>query len=336
MLSLAVAAHQALYIARPASQWVLERHLEGKSPECIAIDALDPSRLYVGTWGNGIWSSVDGGRTWEPAGDGIPHQRLSAIAVGRWHDTAPGPIFAGTEPSTLSKSDDGGRTWQELGAMLALPSASQWSFPPKPETHHVRWIESDPSVRGKLYVAIEAGALVQSSDNGETWSDRVPGGPYDTHTAATHPGTPGRIISSAGDGYFESADGGLTWTHPMQGLGHRYLVGIAMDPGDPETVVVSAASGPHLAYQPTNAEAYLYRKQGAGDFQVVVDGLPDGRGSIASRLATHPEEPGVFYAANNHGLFRSADSGLNWQVLEIEWPPGAFHRGVDAVAAFSE
>lgn len=336
MISLAIATDQSLLIVRPGSVWSVEEHLKGKAPESIAVDPNDPSRLYVGTWGNGLWRSADAGRSWEPAGAGIPYAEITAVAVGGTADSRPGVAYAGTEPSTLSRSEDGGETWRELTALLELPSSSRWSFPPKPETHHVRWIETDPNEAGRLYVAIEAGALVRSHDGGETWRDRVQGGPIDTHMAATHLEASGRLYSAAGDGYFESRDGGESWSRPMDGLRHGYLVGVAVDPGDADMVVVSGATGPYLAYRPSNAEAYVYRKTAGKPFELAMAGLPDPAGTVASRLATHPDEPGVFYAANNHGLFRSEDGGRNWKALEIAWPERAFARGVDALAAFAE
>ena len=45
----------------------------------------------------------------------------------------------------------------------------------------MRWIEPDVNTPGYVFVAIEAGALVQSRD-GRTWIDKVKQGPYDTHT----------------------------------------------------------------------------------------------------------------------------------------------------------
>ena len=47
----------------------------------------------------------------------------------------------------------------------------QWPFPPRPSTHHVRWIEPDVNRKEYLFVAIEAGALIKSFDGGKTWID---------------------------------------------------------------------------------------------------------------------------------------------------------------------
>jgi len=64
-------------------------------------------------------------------------------------------------------------------------------------------------------------------------------------------------------------------------------------------------------------------------------GLPGAAGTVASRFCTDPEEAHVFYAANNHGLFRSADGGMRWKALGIAWPEGVFRRGVHALVAFT-
>src|SRR5258708_40282165 len=123
----------------------------------------------------------DAGRSWEPIGDvpfttgkgGIPFGTITAIAVSSAERLGEyGVVYVGTEPSALFRSEDGGATWKELSAFRELPSASTWSFPPKPATSHVRCITPDLHVARRVFVAVEAGALVRSLNGGAHWEDR--------------------------------------------------------------------------------------------------------------------------------------------------------------------
>ncbi|MEA5388733.1 hypothetical protein VB779_18070 [Haloarculaceae archaeon H-GB11] len=215
------------------------------SPECIAASPAVPERLFLGTVDSGLLRSDDGGDTWRNvlvAGD-----RVTAVRVS---PNDPDVVWAGTEPSAVYRSTDGGDSWQDRPSLTDLPSASSWSFPPRPHTHHVRWLAEAPTDPDTLYVAIEAGALVRTHDGGETWLDRPSGSRRDTHTMATHPAEPDRLYVAAGDGYAESRDCGDTWLYPQDGLDHRYVWSVAVAPDDPETVVVSAANGPRQAHTP--------------------------------------------------------------------------------------
>jgi len=337
MVSIVVATRTALLIARHGSTWTVDDHLRGQSPECVAVDPRHAARVYCGTAHDGLFRSRDGGRNWEPVGPGIAHFMVTAIAVGhsaRAGDS--GVVYAGTEPSAVFRSETGGDSWVDLAGLRALPSAGTWSFPPRPHTHHVRWIEVDRSVADRVFVAIEAGALVRTVDGGQSWHDRIAGGPYDTHTAATHPLAPGRIYSAAGDGYFESTDAGESWKSPEEGLQHLYLVSVGVDPGDPDTVVVSGADGPGSSYRPQLAETYVYRRTGLERWEQAMSGLGRASGTTASHFATHPSEPGVIYAANNRGLFRSDDAGRNWKSLDVAWPQPGLAEGVEALACLPE
>ncbi|HEX7780800.1 MAG TPA: hypothetical protein VF424_16230, partial [Vicinamibacterales bacterium] len=183
-------------------------------------------------------------------------------------------VWVGTEPSEVWRSEDAGRTWQETSRLETLPSSSEWSFPPRPETHHVRWIACHPLEPRRLWVAIEAGALVSTIDGGGTWRDRVPRGPWDTHELAIHPKAPDALRVAAGDGYFESDDGGETWRSPSAGLDVGYLRSVAVAPEQPDVVVVSAASGPHSAYVAGRSDGRLYRRLARGRWERVRDGWP--------------------------------------------------------------
>lgn len=161
---------------------------------------------------------------------GLDGEEVTAVAASSAQRDL---VWAGTEPSAIYRSGDGDDSWERVRGLLDLPSSSEWSFPPRPDTHHVRWIACHPGEPGRLWAAIEAGALVTTGDDGRSWWDRVPGGPYDTHELAIHPEQPDRLRVAAGDGYFESRDGGATWISPRHGLEVGYLRSVAIDPGDP-------------------------------------------------------------------------------------------------------
>jgi hypothetical protein len=315
--------------------WSARSALTGMAAHCLTADPHRAGRVWCGT-GDGLRWSDDGGRTWERPAGGPVSGDVSAVAVS---PTEPDVVYAGMDPTMLHRSQDGGVTWEELTALRALPSAPTWSFPPRPDTSHVRWITPDPRGAGVLAVCIEAGALVRSRDRGQTWTDRVEDGPYDTHTLLAHPAAPDRLYSAAGDGflqagrgYGESRDSGDTWTRPDDGLGHHYLWGAAVDVGDPDLVLVSAASSPMAAHNPAAAESFVYRRNAGGPWRRVSDGLPDATGTTAPVLAAHPAEPGVFFAADNHGVFRSGDGGLRWSALLAELPAEHRHSRAGAIA----
>lgn len=289
---------------------------DGHEIECVSAPP-ETTNVLCGTFEHGVHRSTDRGESWTRVGaDTIGEDAVMSIAVD---PTDPSTIWLGTEPSAVYRSTDGGATWEEKPGLTDLPSASNWSFPPRPDTHHVRWIEVDPADPDHLYVGIEAGALVQTHDAGETWEDRVPSSRRDNHSLATHPDAPGRAWSAAGDGFAETRDGGETWDHPQQGLDHRYCWSVTTDPADPETVLLSSAHGPRSAHSPSTAESYVYRRVGDSDWERAGNGLPTGEGFLRPVLA-RGTEPGEVYAATNLGIYRMTDAGETWRSLELDWP----------------
>lgn len=331
-------------VSQRDGEWVADLRMVGSQPQCLAVDSQRPRQVYCGTFDQGLWSSDNAGDSWEHVGADIEQQSVISVAVSRTERAGDyGVVYVGTEPSALYVSEDSGSTWRELSALRQAPSAPTWGLPDRPAISHVRWITTDPLVAGRLFVAIEAGALLRSLDGGQTWEDRKPGGPYDTHTLVMHRLAPNRLYSAAGDGFlipghgfFESEDGGQTWYRPDEGLEHHYLWSVAADPADPATLVISAAHGPEQAHNPQSAESTLYRRSGNGPWQQVQDGFPEPHGLLITVLAAHEAEPGVFYAANNTGVFRSADAGSRWEALPIRWPQGAHIGRANALIVVPE
>jgi len=293
--------------------WRTIVRLEGRELECVAVSPDEPDRVFVGAFASGLWRTTnagqDFGRAWLADAPGA----VTAAAVSPLDSET---IWAGTEPSKVYRSTDAGDTWKLRPGLASLPSADEWSFPPRPETHHVRWIEPDPHSRGRLYVGIEAGALVRTDDAGATWTDHPEGAPRDPHQIGTDRDDSGRVYVAAGDGYAESTDGGERWTFPQTGLDHRYVWSLAVDPADPEHVLVSAATSAHRAHDP-DGQNFVYRRLD-GHWEQSMDGLPGPDGMARPVLDVGPD--GAFYALTNHGLFRSP-TGDGWHRLPVDWLP---------------
>ncbi|ELZ93231.1 WD40/YVTN/BNR-like repeat-containing protein [Haloferax sulfurifontis] len=326
----AAANGAALAVSGSPDDFTARRRLDEHRIECVAADPGAPGRAFCGTFDAGVFRTTDGGASWSAVGTDALPESVTSLAVS---PADPDVVYAGTEPSAVFRSLDGGETWAELAPLSDLDSASSWAFPPRPHTHHVRWIEPDPTDPDRLFVAVEAGALVRSFDGGETWQDRVPSGKRDTHSMATHPDRPGRVWVAAGDGYAETDDAGETWTSPTAGLGHGYCWSVVVDPADPESVLLTAASGPMRAHRVESAEAYLYRRasrDGGGDGdgdsnddsesweRLDETGLPTGPGATRAVLAAG-RTGGECYAANDRGLYRTTDFGDSWDRIVVPW-----------------
>ena len=294
--------------------------LEGKQVQCVTADS-NRGTVYCGTFGDGMFRSEDGGVTWK-ALRGFSNSKVMALAA-----SDSGSIYAGTEPSAIFQSDDRGKTWHELQTLLTLPSAKAWSYPPRPETHHVQSILPGLATPSRLHVAIEAGALLRSDDGGKSWRNRVPGGPKDTHSFAIQPHDPTRLHSAAGDGYFESIDDGDSWRRIIDGLEHQYCWSIATSTASPTTLLLSASKSAYAAHFRESASSVVYRRIGNEAWRQVRDGLPRPQGLRISVVAASAVDPGVFYLSAEGMVYRSADGGLQWQQVAVQWSgkPAAEH-----------
>jgi hypothetical protein len=287
-----------LRLDRNAGSWSAEPVLDGAA-QCVAAAG---DRVLAGTRGRGALLSRDGGASWERVE--LPEPDVFSVAIS----AADGALYAGTEPSRLFVSRDGG-PWTELQALQDIPSHERWSFPPRPWTHHVRWIAPDPRHAERLLVGIELGGLMQSGDGGATFSDHRPGAKLDSHSIVWHPSADGRAYQAAGDGAAWSHDGGATWEPADAGRDLRYCWALAVDPADPERWYVSAASGPGAAHSGERARGRLYRRAGAWQqLPLPADSMP------YALVATD----GDLLAGMSDGrILLSEDRGESWDAIGV-------------------
>jgi hypothetical protein len=231
------------------TSWEAHPALDGVAAGSVATDG---ECVLVGTQGDGALISTDSGRKWDRID--LPEGDVLSVAIS----PADGALYAGTEPSRLFVSRDRG-DWTELEALQDIPSRDQWSFPPRPWTHHVRWIAPDPHSAERLLVGIELGGLMFTEDGGASFTDHRAGAKRDAHCISWHPSATERAYQAAGDGAAWSRDGGLTWESADAGRDLRYCWALAVDPANPERWYVSAASGPGAAHAGDRARGELYR-----------------------------------------------------------------------------
>ena len=121
----------------------------------IRVDPRDPRVVYIGTTkheavtGNGIWRSVDSGRTWDRANSGMRNDTDVNVILA--HPARPGLLLAGTFEGIYLSTDDSA-SWQMVNSSVT------WDM------------EYDPAEPDVVYAGTEDGIFL-SLDFGETWQN---------------------------------------------------------------------------------------------------------------------------------------------------------------------
>lgn len=310
-------AEKLLIMTETESGYEVSEHLQKMAPNRLAFDPKNEERIYCGTKKNGLWKSENGGVSWEKSK--LDFKSVPSVAI----NPLTSEIYAGTEPSHLFSSKDDGETWAEFSGIQDLPSKKNWRFPPRPETHYVRWLTPSYSNEDHLAVSIEAGAVINSYDGGKIWVDRVEGSPIDTHTLLAHPKAPGRLYAANGDGgsnskkaYAESYDEGRSWDYMSEGIEeYPYLYNMILHSENPNDRLVSASKNAGAAHRSTRYST-VYRKIGDVDWIEISDGLPRTN-AYTHHLAEDPNKAGAFYTFNNFGVYYLDKDATEWKQVDI-------------------
>lgn len=203
----------------------------------LLVAPTDADSLVLGTH-NGLYQSLDGGRTWEST----TLEGQDAMNLAR----AGGQVVWTAGHDVLAKSTDRGQTWQDVRPD-GLPHLDIHGF------------AADPREPDTLWAALAGQGLYRSTDGGQSFAlvTREVG----AGVMALAVTDDGRIL--AGDmqqGLFVSRDEGKTWKLTLEAA----LMGLAVNPKQPKLIV---GTGPGILRSTDGGQTWdqvMPLEQGAG------------------------------------------------------------------------
>ncbi len=210
---------RALEKKEPSMRDLLKGNLASAQFRSLAIDPGNPKILYAGSWsndepGHAVWKSVDGGKNFKPAGQGLPGDDVKLLSAA-----APGVVFA-VAGKALFRTDDGGAKWVPAGH--GLPAADDG----------LRAVviaggeASSPRSPVRLLVAADKGLFV-STDSGASFA-KVASALAEEDVQALAVAPDGRVFAGSFRGVFASRDGGATWAALPNGQGELDVRALAV------------------------------------------------------------------------------------------------------------
>lgn len=77
---------------------------------CMAANPHNPDEIYAGTWGSGVYKSLDGGLHWESYNRGLGDGYINSLAIDPQN---PKIVYAGTYYDEVYKTTTGGDLWYQ-------------------------------------------------------------------------------------------------------------------------------------------------------------------------------------------------------------------------------
>jgi photosystem II stability/assembly factor-like uncharacterized protein len=286
----------------------------------MAIAPSNPDIVYVGTgeqngrqsssWGNGVYRSNDGGKTWAHIGL-EDTQAIGRIAVHPHNPdivyvAAAGHLWGPNKERGLYKSSDGGKTW--VNTKFINEDTGFIDVAIDPRNPHILYAASYQ--RRRAQYGFNGGGpgsgLWKTTDSGATWTKLTRGLPTEGDIGrigiAIYPKDP-RVVyclveHATQDGIYRSDDGGETWvkqsnTNPRPSYYSRLMV----DPNNDQRVWVCGAS-------------MYYTEDGGKTFSTAF-----GRGIHGDfhALWVDPADSDHLLAGSDGGVHVTYDRGRTWE-----------------------
>lgn len=258
----------------------------GGDVRVVTQDPRDKDRLYISTLDGQIYTSADGGNSWQLL---VNFDRQQLILDQLFVDSRDSNIIYTSghrhrQPGGFFKTTDGGKTWRESPELkdAAIHSMTQST--------------KDPNII--LIGAIE-GVWI-SRDSGNSWekieSETMP---TKIDALAIDPRDDGTMFAGTWWRAYKTTDSGKNWRLIKDGMiDDSDVFAITINPRNPNHLVASACSG-------------IYESFNSGEKWRKIQGIPS-QSRRTRDIVQHPSLAGVIYAATTEGFWMSKDNGKSW------------------------
>jgi photosystem II stability/assembly factor-like uncharacterized protein len=201
----------------------------------IVVMEMDPNNsniLYAGSWGSGMYKSLDGGLTWAMINQGLDYLYINSLAMNPQN---PAILYAGTYEHGVYKTTDGGASWAATGpGMSKIPIV--YTLAVDPVTPNVVYAGTRNQQPGPPW----GGGLYKTTDGGGTWVKSINGITEDwIYDIKIDPGNHHTVYAAShSQGVFKSTNGAASWQLSSHGISDRSTRSMVIDPTNPSIVYV--------------------------------------------------------------------------------------------------
>ena len=306
----------------------------------IAVSVSNPNIVYVGSGeglqrpdlsvGDGIYKSIDAGKTWTHLGlrDG---QQIPQIAVNPRDPNhilvaVAGHPYGPNEERGIFRSTDGGQTFEKvLYKDENIGGADVLFDPANPNVAYASLWEARQGPWENGVWNGGGGGIFKSTDGGKTWTQLGGGLPKEVIQAnlTIAPSSTSRLFASVahpnGVNLYRSDDAGQTWTvattdtRPAGRIGGGDLPVPEIDPKNPDVIY--------------SASTVSWKSIDAGKTWTAFQGAPGG--NDYQNIWINPNNPEIISFATDQGVVITVNGGKSWSSWYNQSTAQMYHVNAD-------